>query len=148
MVKANRQLPLTPTFTVALSAPSPGQPKSEPVAWDIMPWIAGVSVSDSVRKPATFTLDLVSREDENGTKFWSDDPRFVLGARVAVSFGYGDKVETVIAGEITALSPLFSTGSAPALTVSGEDLRWRLDTTPFNRDFKQRKYSEIAEDIC
>lgn len=148
MVKANRNEPLTPTFAVSLSAPGQ-KPNDETIAWDLLPWISSVSVMDYVDRPSTFTLDLVSREDENGTTIWSDDERFALGTSVAVKFGYGSEIETVIVGEITLLTPSFSIDSAPSLSVHGEDLRHRLDTVPRIRPpYTGRKYGEIVDAVC
>ena len=35
---------------------------------------------------------------------WTDDTRFQLGMAVQVGFGYGSKSDTVLIGEVTALS--------------------------------------------
>ena len=143
MVQANRNAPLVPTFTVALSL------DDKAVATDIMPWVASASVTDHAREPAEFSLELLSREDQKGTTQWTDDKRFVIGAPVSVSFGYGSKVEPVITGEITSLAPAFSTRGAPTLTVHGQDLRYRLNTVRRLRlPFLARKYSDIAVEIC
>ncbi len=143
MVQANRNEPLVSTFTVALSV------DDKKVATDVMPWIVSASVTDHVRDPTEFSLELISREDESGTTSWTDDERFVLGAPVAVSFCYGSKVELLIAGEITALAPAFSVGGAPTLSVQGQDLRHRLNTVQRVKPaFAARKYSDIAEKIC
>ena len=143
MVQANRNLPLVPTFTVALSN------DDTKVATDVMPWISNASVTDSVREPAEFSLELISREDEKGTIPWTDDERFLLGAPVSLSFGYGSKVERLISGEITALAPAFSVGGTPTLSVHGQDLRYRLQTVQTTRPaFHALKYSDIAVLIC
>lgn len=147
MVRANRNTPLTPAFTLSLGSVNRA-PTDKDVAWDIMPWIGGVSVIDHVRQPASFTFTLASREDKRGMKIWSDDERFVLGASVALSFGYGSTLETLIEGEIKRLEPAFTTGGAPTLTVYGEDLRYLLDTVKRNDAFENLSYSGIAEEIC
>jgi phage protein D len=115
----------------------------------VLPWITSVTVEDHVHEPARFTLELISRDDGNGTLPWSDDKRFDLGASVAIGFGYGGQFGSVIAGEITSLSPAFTAGGSPTLTVCGEDLRHRLNTVRRLRPaFLNQKYSDIAAFVC
>jgi phage protein D len=146
MVQANRNLPLVPAFSVALSEPS-RTPRAQDVARDVLPWITSVSVDDYADQPAGFTLELISREEQNGTLTWTDDERFVLGANVAVSLGYGSRLEVMFVGEITHLMPAFSADGAARLVVKGADLRHRLSTVRRIRAHKG-KLSEIAEGVC
>jgi phage protein D len=148
MVQADRNEPLVPAFSVALSEHSE-QPDDNVIPRDVLPWITSVSVVDHCDKPATFTLELISREEEDGTTSWMDDARFVIGANVAVSLGYGSTLERVIVGEITGLAPAFTAGGSPSLTVHGADLRHRLDTVRRIRPpFREQTLSQIAEQIC
>jgi phage protein D len=148
MVQANRDEPLVPTFSVALSPPSVATPDDEVAAEDVLQWIQSVSVHDQVDNPSTFELQLTDQDEVDGGRRWADDGRFVLGANVAVSLGYGGDLELMIAGEITELAPGFSVGGLPTLTVHGADLRHRLRTVPRTRPVAGRKLSELAKKIC
>ena len=108
MVQANRDEPLVPTFSVALSPPSVAKPDDEAAAQDVLQWITSVSVHDQVDNPSTFELHLIDQDQIDGSNRWADDGRFVLGANVAVSLGYGGNLDLMIAGEITDLAPGFS----------------------------------------
>jgi phage protein D len=147
MLKANRDEPLVPGFSITVSAPGTKEQDLKP-ADDILSWVTGVSVEDRLRGPTTFTLELMTPTDTDRIVPWSEDKRFALGAGVSVKFGYGGKRELLIDGEITTLAPAFSIGGPPTLTVQGADLRHRLDTVPRIRSFDREKYSGMAEIIC
>jgi phage protein D len=139
MARAHRDEPLVPACAVSLDGV-----RLEP---DVMLWVTGVSVEDQLDEPGRFAFGLISREDEDGSFPWTDDERFAFGARVEVSFGYGDDLERVISGEITALEPAFSIGGAPTLTVRGCDKRYLLNTEPRSRTFIGQTDKQIAEEI-
>jgi phage protein D len=139
MARANRDQPLVPACSVLLNGVV-----LEP---DVMLWITGVSVQDGLEEPGTFSFELMSREDEEGIFPWTDDERFAFGGHIEVRMGYGDDLQSVISGEITAIEPAFTLGGAPTLTVHGCDKRYRLNTTPRMRTFIKQSDSQIAEEI-
>lgn len=139
MVQTNRDEPLVPNFGVVLNGQN--------LAADVSLWIANVVVEDDLDVPGMFSLELISREDEAGTEPWTDVEQFSLGAAVEVSLGYGDVLEAVIAGEITALEPTFSAAGPPTLIVRGYDKRHRLNTARGTRSFLGQKDSDIAAQV-
>lgn len=140
MIRADLNEPLVPAFGVALNGTLLGK--------DVAGWIARVLVEDDLDVPGMFTFELISKEDLNGTAPWTDDSRFSLGMNVSVSFGYGDQLEAVISGEITALEPAFHVGGPPTLLVRGYDVRHRLNAARRTRAFVDATDSQIAEQIC
>jgi phage protein D len=95
-----------------------------------------------------FALQLISAQDDRRTAPWTDDARLELGTPVEISLGYGALRNTLIVGEITALEPAFTIGGSPTLGVRGYDKRHRLNAAPRQQTFKDKKDSEIAEEIC
>ncbi len=140
MIRADRNHPLVPAIRVTLNKSVLGK--------DVAGWIVSASVEDDLNEPGMFAIELVSRDDERGTRPWTDDKLFDLGGIVRIGFGYGEHVETLIAGEITALEPSFSLGGPPSLVVRGYDRRHRLNKFRRTRTFVAQKDSEIATTIC
>lgn len=139
MIRANRDEPLVPACSVKLAG--------EPLSPEVMLWITNVSAADQLEGIGTFSMELSSRDDDLGNFPWTDDPRFAFGAEIEMSFGYGDEMDLVIAGEITAVEPAYSLGAPPTLSVRGCDKRYRLNTTPRSRTFFGRTDAQIAEEI-
>jgi phage protein D len=139
MVRADRKQPLVPSFELELHGTVLGK--------DTAGWIVNVTVEDELDVPGMFAFELASREDERGSMPWTDDTRFQLGMAVKVGFGYGSKTDTVLAGEITALEPRFSSSGPPTLTVRGYDTRHRLNTVRRTRTFIDQRDSEIVKKI-
>jgi len=149
MVQENRDEPLVPTFSVTLEPPSIKPPPDPTVAQDVLQWITSVSVHDQVNDPSTFELQLIDPDQADGGHHWADDERFVIGAHVGVSLGYGSQLEPMILGEITALAPGFSSGGLPTLTVHGADLRHRLNGPRQTITWvERRKVSALVKEIC
>lgn len=140
MAHARRDEPLVPSFAVKLNG--------RPLVADLSLWIANVVVEDELDLPGMFTLELMSRETEQGTTAWTDDQRLALGTAVEISMGYGDDRESLIVGEIGALEPSFSIAGPPTLIVRGYDRRHRLNGTRRTRSFVDQTDSSIAEQIC
>lgn len=140
MIRANRNHPLVPALRVTLNKSVLGK--------DVTGWIVNATVEDDLDEPGMFALELASRDDERGTRPWTDDELFDLGGVVRIGFGYGEHVETLIAGEITALEPSFGLGGPPTLVVRGYDRRHRLNKFRRTRSFVAQKDSEIAETVC
>ena len=140
MISANRNLPLVASFGVLLN--------NRPLGKDVTAWMMNVVIEDDLDLPGMFSIELVSRQDEHGTVPWTDDARFALGTSIALSIGYGDRLETLLAGEITALEPVFHIGGPPMLTVRGYDRRHRLNTVRRTRSFVDHKDSDIVAEVC
>jgi phage protein D len=140
MAHADRNEPLVPSFAVELNG--------QPLVADVAVWIVNVVVEDDLDVPSMFVLELVSKEDEDGTTPWTDDSRLTLGAAVEISMGYGDDRESLIVGEITALEPTFTIAGPATLVVRGYDKRHRLNGTRRTRSFTDRTDSDIATQIC
>jgi phage protein D len=140
MIRANRNQPLVPAIRVTLN--------KAVLAKDVAGWIVNATVEDDLNEPGMFSVELVSRDDERGTRPWTDDELFDLGGIVRIAFGYGEHTETLLAGEITALEPSFGLGGPPSLVVRGYDRRHRLNKFRRTRTFVAQKDSEIATTIC
>lgn len=139
MAHARRDRPLVPSFSVKLN--------NHPMLPDMAMWVANVVVEDEVDLPGMFALELVSKVTEKRTTAWTDEAQLGLGAPVEVSFGYGEEREPVLAGQITALEPTFSTAGPPSLIVRGFDARHRLNGTRRTRTYVAKKDSGIAEQV-
>jgi uncharacterized protein len=140
MIRADRNHPLIGAFQVRLNGSVLGN--------EVAGWICRVSVEDELDVPGMFTFDLASREDQYGTRPWSDDKRFKLGMSVEVGFGYGNRTEVLLAGQITALEPSFRSSAPPMLRIRGYDLRYLLNTVRSTRSFVEQKDSDIAKKLC
>ncbi len=140
MIRADRKQPLVPSFELKLNGTALGK--------DVAGWVLNVTVEDELDLPGMFAFEMASREDERGTVPWTDDTRFQLGMTVQVGFGYGSRSETVLAGEVTALEPRFSSSGPPLLTVRGYDKRHRLNTVRQTRSFLDQKDSDIVTKVA
>jgi phage protein D len=148
VVQANRDEPLVPTFSIALNPPG-NTPNDQAVAQDLLQWITSVSVQDRVNDPSTFELQLIDQDAMDGGISWADDERFVIGANVAVSLGYGSKLEMLITGEITGLEPEFSVNGLPTLRVHGADRRYKLQAARGTRPLlMSRTLTGVVKEIC
>jgi phage protein D len=141
MAQARRDEPLVPTFGIELDG--------KPLVDDLALSIVSVTVEDTLDLPGMFTIELISKEDEEGSTAWTDEPRLALGTAVKISMGYGVDRETLFAGEITSLAPMFSNGGAPTLSVHGFDKRHRLNTIMRQFTYKTDVTdAQIAREIC
>lgn len=140
MARTRRDEPLVPRFAVRLN--------DRPLANDLALWIVSVVVEDELDGPSMFSLELISKEDERSSTAWTDDPRLALGATVELRMGYGDDLESLIIGDITALEPTFSTGGPPTLVVRGYDRRHRLNGVRRRKVFPKVKDSAVAAQLC
>lgn len=117
--------------------------------------------------PAELTVDileiLVAQYVEGGDRFeivvnaldstnlqlkWIDDAQFQPGNKVEIQVGYTGQLETLIAGEITALDSRFADDQAAKLTVQGFDRLHRLRRGRKTRAFYEVKDSQIVEQIA
>ena len=108
--------------------------------------ITALTVQDDLGLPGAFSFEVVATEASKST--WLDDEKpFALGGRVAIDLGYGDKLATLIEGEITALEPSLAVHSAPTLTVRGYDIRHRLQRNTRTRSYQHVTDSEVVKQI-
>jgi phage protein D/phage baseplate assembly protein gpV len=78
-----------------------------------------------------------------------DSALFNLGKQVEIHMGYGDALEPMMLGEITALEPSFPEGGAPTLRIVGYDKSYRMrHNTPDRPAFKWVSDSIIAAQIA
>lgn len=140
MPVADLNNPLVPGFDVVIDG--------RPIPAETEAHVVGLSVDDSVDVPSMFALELAGADDAGGELTWVDDPAFAVGKAIEVKMGYGDDLETLIKGEITALEPEFVTHRLPLLTVRGYDRRHRLQRGRRTRTFVQQKDSDIVAQIA
>ncbi len=112
--------------------------------------VTSIMVDDDTELPSMFSFELVNSESDIKDLKWIDEQQelFVIGNEVDIKLGYGDNLETIIAGEITTLEPEFNFNRLPRLTVRGYDRRHRLQRGRNTRTFVQQKDSDIADIIA
>jgi phage protein D len=137
---AQRENPLVPDFDILVN----GSPL--PVEAEVH--LVGVVVDDDANLPAMFSLELSGSDTQEEAIPWIDEELFAVGGAVEVKMGYGDDLETLIAGEITGLEPEFVFNRLPSLIVRGYDRRHRLHRGRKTRTFVQQKDSDIAAQIA
>lgn len=111
-----------------------------------------ITVDDDVNLPGMFTLEFAGLDDEFPRLdiHLIDKPKlFEIGSEVKVKLGYyEDKLEVLIAGEITTLEPEFHFSQPPSLTVRGYDYSHRLHRGRKTRSFIKQKDSAIVDKIA
>lgn len=112
--------------------------------------VTNVTVEDDTELPSMFAFELVNSEWHTKNLQWIDEQQelFFIGNAVDIKLGYGDKLETIISGEITTLEPEFKFNRLPRLIVRGYDRRHRLQRGRNTRTFVQQKDSDIADQIA
>lgn len=134
--------PLVPNFKIVINGST--------LSVDPETHVTSVTVDDDTELPSMFAFELVNSEWHTKELQWIDEQQqlFTIGNAVEVKLGYGDNLETIIAGEITGLEPEFNFNRLPRLTVRGYDRRHRLQRGRNTRTFVQQKDSDIAEQIA
>ena len=80
-----------------------------PLSLSAKAYVVGITVDDSVELPSMFTVEIAGMDDPDESFPWVDDEDlFSVGNVVEIKFGYGNDLETLIKGEITALEPEFA----------------------------------------
>ncbi|MGW1715216.1 phage late control D family protein [Streptomyces sp. NPDC002156] len=114
--------------------------------------IIDIKVNRDIDEMSGFDLTLNNWDDANLRFKHSDSPSFQLGCRVSVRLGYADQLLTVATGTISTLSPKFTDGSSPTVSVSGVDGLLRLkDRKPTENETKiylNKQDWEIAQEIA
>jgi len=120
---------------------------SSPLPVAIALQVGRVSVDEDAGLPSMFVIELAGG-DSSGETVWIDDGTFTVGAAVEIKLGYGDALQSLIAGEITGVEPSFTRQRRPMLAVRGHDRRHRLLRGRKTRSFVQQKDSDIAATIA
>ena len=111
---------------------------------ELMDALLEVTVDSSLYLPDMFVL----RFHDDDLK-WMDEGLFEPGAPVEIEFAKAeDEIERVMAGEITAVEPVFSTNLTATLTVRGYDRSHRLNRGTHTRVFTQVTDSDIVRKIA
>ncbi len=111
--------------------------------------IKDVKVEESKDKASTFSLTVsVEYDTKKGGFKWLDDPLFKEGNKVSIKMGYGSNTHTMITGRIYEISSSFFSGDAPTLTLTGYDHSCELRRRSGERTFRDKKYSEIVQEIA
>ena len=134
---------LTPQLEIRVNGTSLAR-SSSTVLTDLL----SVTVTEDIDVPGMFVLTLVNRDLISGRITWADKDLFEVGNEVEIRMGDGDKVATLIVGEITGLEPEFEPDEVPTLVVRGHDLRHRLMRGHKTRSFTQMKDAEIVRRIA
>lgn len=112
--------------------------------------ILDVTVREKIDEGASFELTVHDEFDMKAQEFkWLDHELFNVGNKISVKMGYGNRLETMIIGNITGLEPSFFAGDMPTLKVKGQDLSYDYMKRPnLERVFVNKTYSEIAKTIA
>lgn len=110
--------------------------------------VLGITVLDDIAAPSMFVLRLGTWRQHTQAYTWVDRDLFAVGARVEVWLGYVDRLEPIIAGEVTSLELDLASDRTPQLLVRGYDRRHRLLRGNHTRTFTQMSDSQIASRIA
>ncbi len=67
---------------------------------------------------------------------------------VLISFGYGDDVQPIVAGNFTTIEPTFPSSGAATMAVRGLNVLHRLRRKPYTTAWVDKKDSDIAENLA
>jgi phage protein D len=119
--------------------------------------IAGLTLAADVRTAVlslTYdnnidTADMFTFQLNNADLRFTDSALFDAGKSVEIHMGYAGKLQPMMLGEITAVSPSFPESGAPSMTVSGYDKSHRLrHNSPPHKTYKDISDSRIAARIA
>jgi len=94
-----------------------------------------------------FSLEFSNFDVERGALI-QDQTQFDVGKVVEIRMGTGDRLTTLMVGEITGLEAAYTSSGLPGLTVRGFDRRHRLQRGRKVRTFIKQKDSEIVSKIA
>lgn len=101
--------------------------------------ITNVTFEDTLEGADRFSFSL----SDPGAK-WLDSNLFNLGKEVEIKMGYGDKLNTMMVGEIISVRPSFPSSGAPQLEINGYDLSFQFTRQKRKRPYKDKKDSEMV----
>lgn len=95
------------------------------------------------------TADMFKIVFRNPDNQFTDSPLFNPGKSVELFLGYGEDLQPMMLGEITAVEPSFPEDGPPTIAISGYDKSYRLrHSDPVPRDFKYMTDSMIVAQIA
>ena len=110
--------------------------------------LAGIVVDLDVESIGMFSLLLHAGERDQERFVVIDADQFKPGNEIKIKMGYGSTLDTVMVGEITALSPEYNDNGAVVFRVSGYDRLYRLGFGRKTRSFRSMTDSDIASQIA
>jgi Bacteriophage probable baseplate hub protein len=110
--------------------------------------VSGIDVDLDVGAAGMFSLLLHAGERDQQRFVVIDSDQFKPGTEIKIKMGYGSTLDTVIVGEVTALSPEYGDNGAVVLRVNGYDRLYRLGYGRKVRSFRNMKDSDIASQIA
>ena len=114
--------------------------------------ILSIGVVLDQQQPASFTLTVNDWDDAHLAFKYSSTTVFDPGRQVTIDLGYAGRLERVVSGVVTSLSPNFPQSGSPVLTVGGQDrMRTMAQRQPGKSDRKVYKNvtdGQIAEEIA
>lgn len=110
---------------------------------DVSDQVVSLTYDNNLDLADMFTLIL-----RNTDNTLLDSAVFDLGRTVEIHMGYGDRLEPMMLGEITAIEPTFPENGAPTIRVSGYDRSYRMRTGQGDRQFQWVPDSVIAAQIA
>jgi len=140
MAKPEPKHPLVPTFTIMVNGTALPLPTAA--------HISSVSVVQDVDMPTMFSFQLTGSDDQKQAAPWADDATFSIGSAVEIKFGYADKSDSLVKGEIVGIEPSYDISRLPDLHVRGFDRLHRLTRGRKSKTFIDQKDSDIASQIA
>jgi Bacteriophage probable baseplate hub protein len=140
MAKPEPKRPLVPTFAIMVNGTALPLPATAHVA--------SLSIAQDLDMPAMFAFQLTGSDDQKQNVPWVDDTLFSIGNAVEIKLGYGDKVDSVMKGEIVGIEPSYHVSRLPDLQVRGFDRLHRLARGRKSKTFADQKDSDIASQIA
>lgn len=114
--------------------------------------ILQIGVTLDEKNPASFNLNISDWDDVKLTFKYSSTSTFNPGKPVTIDLGYASRLQRVVTGVITSLSPRFPESGSPTLTVAGQDLmRTMANRQPGDGDrknYENKTDAEIALEIA
>jgi uncharacterized protein len=111
-----------------------------------------IEVTLDEKNPASFSLVISDWDDVKLDFKYSSKRTFNPGRPVTIDLGYASRLQRVVTGVITSLSPRFPESGSPTLTVTGTDLmRMMANRQPDDGERKHYRDStdaEIAQEIA
>jgi phage protein D len=111
-----------------------------------------IGVTLDEENPAFFNLNISDWDDVKLTFKYSSTSTFNPGKPVTIDLGYANRLQRVVTGVITSLSPRFPESGPPTLTVGGQDLmRTMANRHPGDGDrkhYENKTDADIAREIA
>lgn len=110
--------------------------------------VSAIDVDLDAETMGMFSLVLHASERDQERFVVIDSDQFKPGSEIKIKMGYGSMLDTMMVGEITALSPEYSDSGAVVCRISGYDRLYRLGFGRKIRSFRNMKDSDIAAQIA